>query len=475
MFIGRKSEIENLDNLFKSDSPEFFILYGRRRVGKTELLQQFCKGKRAVYFLASQVKETDNLRQMKEAVSYVISDPLLETMEFNEWATALNYLAIQAEKEKLIVILDEFQYLCEENKALPSIIQKFWDMRGKNTRLLFVICGSQISFMEREVLSEKSPLFGRRTSQQKLLPFSFLEASLFLPEYSSREKLICYGILGGIPAYLSRFSSMKSIKQNVLKEFLQVQGYLFDEVNLLLRMELTNTAVYASILKAIASGCTRLNEIAGRIGMESTTVNKYLHVLRELYLVRREVSITERTPEKSKKGLYFIDDNYVNFWFRFILPHLSLIQAGDGEIVWDRLILPQLPGYMGYIFERICQEYVRLFWGKTYGRYVKQIGKCWHRDYDIDLIAEFVDGRYLIAECKWWQSLVGRNVLEALKEKAACLSEKLQKDTTFALFSLSGFTQELITQAEKEGVPLVSAEELFGLQVSEAGERRQSG
>lgn len=461
MFINRETELKNLENLFKSNKAEFLILYGRRRIGKTELLQHFSQNKRAVYFLAAQVKETDNLRQLKEVVQYLIDDPLLETMEFNEWTTALNYLAKLSDNERLIVILDEFQYLCEENKGLPSLIQRFWDIRGKNTKLFFVLCGSQVNFMEKEILSEKSPLFGRRTSQQKLLPFSFFESALFFPEYSFKEKLISYGILGGVPAYLSRFSSKKSIKQNVMDELLQVQGYLYDEVNLLLRMELNNPSVYASILKAIAFGCTRLNEIAGRVGMETTTVNKYLHVLRELQLIRRDVSITERTPEKSKKGFYFIEDNYVNFWFRFILPHLSLIQAGQGEIVYDRLILPQLPTYMGYVFERVCQEYVRLFWGEKHGDYIKQIGKCWHRDYDIDIIAEVIDGGYLIAECKYWQDIVGMNVLESLKNNIDCLPKRFQEKITLSIFSLSGFTDELIAYAKREDVILIKLEDLF--------------
>lgn len=461
MFVDRQAELSHLEDLYRSGKAELFILYGRRRVGKTDLLQQFCRDKRAVYSMAAQVREPDNLQQLKEATQYVIDDPLLETMEFNEWSTALSYLAQQARDDRLVVVLDEFQYPCDENRSLPSIVQRFWDTLGKNTQLFLIICGSHVSFMEKEILSEKSPLFGRRTGQQRLLPLSFVDASQFFPDYSPREKLTCYGILGGVPAYLVRFASERSIRQNVLSEMLQVQGYLYDEVNFLLRMELANPTAYASILKAIASGCTRLNEIAQRVAMKSTTVSKYLHVLQGLCLVRREVCATERAPEKSKKGLYLVDDAYVNFWFRFVMPHSSLIQAGDGRVVWEKLIAPQLPTYMGELFELICRQYVQLGWGKVHGQYVRSVGKCWGGDYDVDIVAKLVGGGYLLGECKWWQSPVGLNILAALREDVARLPERFQRGATLAIFSLSGFTRALVERAQSEGVVLVSARDLL--------------
>ena len=205
MFINRDQELAALERMFQSGTAQFFILYGRRRVGKTELLLQFCKDKRNIYFLASQLKERDHLRQLTEIARHAINDPLLQNLVFDDWESALIYFAQQAQEERLVLVLDEFQYLCEDNAALPSLIQRFWDLHGKNSNLFLILCGSQVSFMEREVLAERSPLYGRRTGQFRLMPLSYRDSGYFFSEYSAKEKLIAYGILGGIPAYLNRF------------------------------------------------------------------------------------------------------------------------------------------------------------------------------------------------------------------------------------------------------------------------------
>ena len=358
MFIDREDELAALNRRWQSNQAELFVLYGRRRVGKTELLKQFCQGKRSLYFLASQVKEIDNLRGFTEAARQVIDDPALEALTFLTWQAALIYIGQQAVQERLVIVLDEFQYLCEDNSALPSIIQQFWDLYGQSSRLFLVLCGSYISFMEREILAEQAPLYGRRTGQQWLLPLNFREASPFFPNYDSKEKLLVYGILGGMPAYLSQFNPEATISQNIGEEMLRVQGYLYDEVNFLLRMELKEIKTYTSLLQAIAEGCTRLNEIAQRAGLEATAANRYLSVLRELHLVRREVAVTERAPKRSRKGRYRIADNYLKFWFRFILPNVSFIESGRSKLVYDRLIRPYLNDYMGPVFEEICREYI---------------------------------------------------------------------------------------------------------------------
>ena len=244
MFVNRHQELAALDRMFQSEIAEFFVLYGRRRVGKTELLLQFCKEKRSIYFLASQLKERDHLRQLTEIARHTINDPLLQSLVFDDWESALIYFAQRAQEERLVLVLDEFQYLCEDNAALPSLIQRFWDLHGKNSKLLLILCGSQVSFMEREVLAERSPLYGRRTGQLRLMPLSYRDSGYFFSEYSAKEKLVAYGVLGGIPAYLNRFghhspnAAQKTFEQHIKDELLTPQGYLFGEVNFLLRMEL---------------------------------------------------------------------------------------------------------------------------------------------------------------------------------------------------------------------------------------------
>lgn len=330
MFFNREQELKDLEQRYHSKKPELFVLYGRRRIGKTELLLQFCKDKHSIYFLASQLKERDHLNQIIEVAKHKISDPLLNNMTFNDWESVLVYFAEKSSEGRLVVVLDEFQYLCEDNPALPSLIQRFWDLHGKNSNLFLILCGSHVSFMENEVLAERSPLYGRRTGQLKLQPLTYRDSGKFYPEFTSKEKTLIYGILGGVPTYLSRFTLEnsehlyetyhKSIEQNIIQELITPQGYLFDEVNFLLRTELREPRTYASILQAVAGGMTRLNELSQRVGLNTTSANKYISVLRELGLVKRIVPLTERAPEKSKKGIYKISDNYVKFWYRFVLP-----------------------------------------------------------------------------------------------------------------------------------------------------------
>lgn len=353
-FIGRGRELDVLQEFHDSDDAELFVLYGRRRVGKTELLQRFCHGRRAVYFLAAQVRDRDNLRAFRECLREVLGDPLLETVEFTDWSAALGYAAERAEKERLVVVLDEFPYLCEANKGLPSLLQKFWDERGKRSGLMLVLCGSQVSFMEREVLAERSPLFGRRTGQRRLEPLTPFESLGFFSNWDVRERVTAYGILGGMPAYLRRFDDRRSLQENVAREILRPEGYLFDEVQFLLRAELVSPVTYNSILAAVAQGAQRLGDIALAVGVDSTKANKYLHVLRELGLVEREIPLTDPDPLRSRRGSYRVADRFLAFHFRHVQPNISLIQADRGDRVWKSFIAPDL----GRIFDEARVDFI---------------------------------------------------------------------------------------------------------------------
>ena len=467
MFINRHQEISVLERMFESGTAQFFVLYGRRRVGKTELLLQFCKNKRSIYFLASQLKEHDHLRQLTEIARHVINEPLLQNLVFDDWEAALIYFAQQSQEERLVLVLDEFQYLCEDNAALPSLIQRFWDLHGKNSKLFLILCGSQVSFMEQEVLAERSPLYGRRTGQLRLMPLSYRDSGYFFSEYSAKEKLIAYGILGGIPAYLNQFAlrspndPQRRLEQHIKDELLTPQGYLFDEVNFLLRTELREPRTYASLLHAIAGGATRLNEISQRVGLEPTNVNKYLSVLRELGLIKRETPVTDRAPQKSKKGLYKIADNYVKFWFRFVLPNRSLIEPGNADLVYEEIIAPNLPHYMGEIFEDICRQYISLYWAEKLKVAPRQVGAHWAPNIEIDVLTENIDESHSFGECKWWNAPVGENVLNNLIKKTEKVPDRWNQNPRYLLFSVNGFTDALKQRAEKEGILLIETNDLF--------------
>lgn len=348
LFLGRDRELGVLDELSRSGKPELYVLYGRRRVGKTELLQQFCRTRRAVYFLAAQVREKDNLRAFRDALSDGIDDPLAASVEFPDWTAALNFAAERAKDERLVVVLDEFPYLCEGTKGLPSQIQRFWDTRGKHSRLMLVLCGSQVSFMEREVLAERSPLFGRRTAQRRLEPLAPAETLPFFSKWPMRDRVLAYAMLGGMPAYLRRFDDSRPLMENVARECLRPEGYLFDEVQFLLRSELSNPATYNSILAAIARGNEKVGDIALDVGVDSTTANKYLTTLRELSLVEREVPLTDPDPLRSRRGTYRVADRFLAFHFRHIQPHAALVHAGRGARVLEQFVEPD--------FDRLYDE-----------------------------------------------------------------------------------------------------------------------
>jgi AAA+ ATPase superfamily predicted ATPase len=341
-FIGRQRESRFLAELHDSGKPELFVLYGRRRVGKTELLQQFCRERRAVYFLAAQVREKDNLRAFRDALAGALDDALAASVDFPDWSAALSFVAERSRDERLVLVLDEFPYLCEASKGLPSEIQRFWDTRGKTSNLVLVLCGSQISFMEKEVLAERSPLFGRRTAQRKLEPLLPEDTLAFFPKWSVRDRVLAFAILGGMPAYLRRFDDELTLYQNVLKECLRPEGYLFDEVQFLLRSELSNPATYNSLLSAIARGEEKVGDIALSVGVDSTHANKYLSTLRELSLVEREVPLTDPDPLRSRRGTYRVADRFLAFHFRHIQPHVGLIHAGRGGRVLEEFIEPDL-------------------------------------------------------------------------------------------------------------------------------------
>ena len=359
MFVGRQAELRVLEELANSGKPELYVLYGRRRVGKTELLQQFCREHRAVYFLAAQVREKDNLRAFRDAVATCLEDPLAASVELSSWTSALRFVSERAGSERLVLVLDEFPYLCEASPGLPSEIQRFWDTTAKKGKLMLVLCGSQLSFMEKEVLAERSPLFGRRTAQRRLEPLAPGDSLTFFPRWDLRDRALACACLGGMPAYLRRFDDRLSLQENLLRECFRPEGYLFDEVQFLLRAELTNPATYNSILASVARGVERLGDIALAVGVDSTHANKYLSTLRELRLVEREVPLTDPDPLRSRRGTYRIADRFLAFHFRHIHPHGSLIHAGRGGRVLEEFVEPDFPRLLEEVLVDFVLDHLR--------------------------------------------------------------------------------------------------------------------
>ena len=463
MFINRKAELDQLDRLYHSNQAELFVLYGRRRVGKTELLRVFCEGKPHLYFVATLSSDSEQLAGFSNQIYAFTHPETPEGFTFPTWEAA--FRALEDLPGRPIVVLDEFTYLISGNKAIPSILQKVWDEKLKNTTVLLILCGSYIGMMETEVLGYQAPLYGRRTASTLLHPLDLPSSSLFFLNYAPDEQFLAWAVLGGMPYYLRTFSDQQDVFADIRRHILDPQsGELFNEPRLLLMEELREPRNYFSILRAIAQGHARLNEIAQASGVGAVNaVARYLDILQQMRLVTRRVPATEAQPDKSKKGLYQIDDHFLRFWFRYVHPNQASLDLGLADAILEQRIRPDLDHFVAATFEEAARAYVAgLARSGRLAFLPERIGSWWDRETEIDVLAiSQSEKAALVGECKWSINPVGVNVLENLKTKAQTLAgEKGLDQIYFALFSRTGFTPALEEQAIKEGVKLVTVEQI---------------
>lgn len=444
MFVGRKSELEKLEKMYKSNHFEFPVFYGRRRVGKTTLIKEFCKNKKAIYFMATQTNEKTNLENLSKAIFSLIMPNSTSFPIFRNFDELFQYIYDISKEERIILVIDEYPYLADSFKAISSIIQANIDMKLKDSKLFLILCGSSMSFMENQVLGYKSPLYGRRTAQFKVKPFNFFEAAQYLNEFSNEEKAIIYGITGGIPEYLSHFDNNLSLENNIIELFLTESGKMFEEPINLLKQELREPQLYNVIITAIAKGASRLNQISTASGIESAVCSKYLSTLISLGIVKKELPITETI---SKKSIYVLEDQMFRFWYRFVFSNISGIVSEQGKLIYKMDILPQLNAYMGYVFEQISIQYLwKLLKENKAPFFYNKIGRWWgnnptkKRQEEIDILAEREENA-LFGECKWKNDLVDIDVLNDLIEQSKIFN---YKTNWIYLFSKSGFTSRCI-------------------------------
>jgi len=467
MFIDRQTELEQLDRLYRSHQAELFVLYGRRRVGKTELLRAFCAGKPHLFFIATLSSDNEQLATFSQQVyacNHAGAAP--QGFTYPTWEAALRALADLPTQPRPIVIIDEFTYLISGNKAIPSILQKVWDETLKNTRLMLVLCGSYIGMMESEVLGYQAPLYGRRTASALLRPLDLPAAAHFFPGYAPDEQFLAWAVLGGMPYYLRACDERQDLFSNIRQQILDARtGTLFSEPRLLLMEELREPRNYFSILRAIAQGRTRLNEITQASGVgEVNAVSRYLDILQQMRLVTRRVPASESQPEKSKKGLYQIDDHFLRFWFRYVHPNQSALDLGLAQAILEQRIRPDLDHFAAAAFEEAAQAFVaRLAQAGRLDFLPERIGGWWDRAAEIDVLAiSQTERAALLGECKWSLNPVGENILDELKQKAVALLHDRQIQTVrYALFARSAFTPALCERARAEGVELYTTRDLL--------------
>lgn len=463
MFIGRESELAFLQGQMDKPQGSLIVLYGRRRVGKTELLRQFCHGKDALFFTCTEVPDTQQLTAFSQAVLKRGIPASKYIDRFTSWEDAFSALAEIPAYGKKIVVIDEFPYMARANPAIPSILQKIWDTFLKNQDVMLVLCGSAMSFIEKEILSEKNPLYGRATGILQIKEMGFYDAIQFVPDYSAEDKIATYAIVGGIPHYLKQFDPAQSLADNVIDSILTRGSILFSEVEFLLRQELRETATYNTIIEAIALGNTRLNDIHTCTQIERTKLSAYLRNLIDLGIVFREFSVDTPLKEKAKsqRGLYRLSTAYFRFWYHFVFPNLSALEIGDANGVWHEDIAPQMNAFISTAFEDICCQYLkRLNLARRLPFRFSNIGRYWSAESEIDLMA-FDRGQknLLFGECKYRNAPAGEDVLAALKAKAEAFSSTTASPT-FMLFSKGGFSERL-DASQNDAVSLVDLETLI--------------
>ena len=446
MFFGREPELKKLDEMYNSGVFEFAVIYGRRRIGKTTLIREFIKDKESLFFAASESTAHVNLVSLSTCIGKASSAPV-----YRDFESALTAIFDIAKNWRIIFVIDEYPYLAEAEQGVSSLLQILIDHNRESSKLFLILCGSSMSFMENQVLGNKSPLYGRRTAQLKIMPFTFFDALPFYESFTPIDRAVLFGTTGGIPEYLSKIDNIKSVRENIINSFLYTSGSFFEEPSNLLKQELREPATYNAIIQSIAWGASKLNEIATKSGIESNKCAKYLTSLISLGLVKKEYPYGEA---KSKRSIYKLQDQMFRFWYRFVFPNLSAITAGLGEGVYEHEIAPEINAYMGLIFEDIC---IQWFYGQAKENrlpfFVGDFGRYWGTNpetktqEEIDIMAVRKENA-IFAECKWQNALVGMDVYHELKRKSRMFR---YKNPYFFIFAKSGFDAKLLKLGENDG------------------------
>lgn len=461
MFFGRKKELAELESIYNSGSFEFVAVYGRRRIGKSALLERFTKNKRTVFFRAIEADGKRNLMLFSQAVFECAK--ISAEASFESWEAGFEYVKKMA-NERLVLVIDEYPYLAQAEKSISSILQKYCDTVFKKSKLMLILCGSSMSFMENQILGYKSPLYGRRTAQMKIEPMGYLDSAKFVPKYSIEHKAIVFGLSGGIPKYLELFDDSVPLKKNIIKNFFSSTGYLYEEPSNILKQELREPQKYNSIIEAIAIGASKLNDIATKTGLETSATSVYISSLISLGIVKKESVITEETNKR--KTIYSLADTMFLFWYRHVFGNRFSVISGNAENFYDTEINPGLQQFMGYIFEKICMEYLMIQNSKNKLPFpLTQIG--WWRgtnsqtrsEEEIDIVGiNEKQNSVLLCECKFRNAKTDLSVLKSLQEKSFNFANYMNKH--FMLFSKSEFTSGL-KQQENKNVHLVNLGRIY--------------
>ncbi len=450
MFINREKELELLESEFDRNTSSLVVIYGRRRTGKTTLINRFLKGKKSLYFFADTQNEKGQIKRFQNQLADTFGDKLLKEVTIESWDLIFDYLSDKLDpEERLVLAIDEFQSLVKSNKHFSSIFQRIFDTKLKTKNIMIILCGSLISMMYSETLAYSSPLYGRRTAQIKLQEIEFSHYREFYKGLSNIELIEHFTVTGGIPKYIELFNQSKNLYKSIKTEILNKNKFLYYEPRFLLQEEVNDVSTYFSILSVIAAGNHKLNNITGRLGVQASSITSFLKKMQDLDIIDKQVPITESNPSKSKKGLYFIKDNFLRFWFHFIFPYQSYLEIDNTDYV-EKKIESELKYLIANVFESLSRQIMFKF---KFPFVIEKCGRWWDKNNEIDIVGIGGDN-IIFGECKWSIKHVGVSVLKELQTKSMNVKWGTKKRKEyFVLFSKSGFSSDLI-QYEKENEDL---------------------
>ncbi len=441
-FVDRRSELDALEREFEKDRPGLAVVYGRRRVGKTELLLHFSKDREAIFFHADRRGYRENLVEFQRVASEVIGKPLFERARFESWHEMFREL-LPVMGDRRLVVIDEYPYLIEE--GANEEFQKIWDTLLSKSRVFLVLVGSSMSMMEQKVLAQSAPLYGRRSMQLRVDKFPWEELWGFFPSYSTSEIIETYSVLDGIPLYLEQFSGSKEVLKNIEENYLRKDAFLFEEADFLLLEEFREPRRYFSILRAIASGKRRFGEIADETAMDKTLLSKYLSSLKVLRMIDDDLPFLE---DRTRLRRYRLTDNYYRFWFRYVFPNRHLVDVGRSSDV-VRIVRETFSEHVSSTFEEVVRDVLL-----RHGPWT-EVGAWWDRkgENEIDAIAlDGRSGRVLFVETKWTNRAVGWKTVERLIEKSELPKVGRKAERGYLVASRSGFTEPCLRRMESEGI-----------------------
>lgn len=449
-FINRNEERTFLAEEYEKNTSSLIVLYGRRRIGKTALITEFGKDKNILYFLASEESEKENLNQFKNLTAEFTNNELLKNASIDSWDLVFKTLINYNSEQKKLIIIDEFQYLGKTNAAFPSIFQRIWDTILKDKNVMVILCGSLISMMEAQTLSYSSPLYGRRTGQIKLQQVKFQHYGEFFNNKTRKELIELYSVTGGVPKYIELFYDSKDIYSSIKKNVLSKQSFLYEEPTFLLQNEVSEIGSYFSIIKTIAAGNQKLSKISTALELKQTGITRYLQTLINLDILERQVPVTEENPEKSKKGLYIIKDNFLAFWFKFIYPNKNFIETDRLDFVMKKIENNFIYNHVAHVYEDICiQKMWNLNAENKWTFNFDKAGRWWNNTTEIDIVAYDSTGNDIIfGECKYTEKKMDVDIFYDLVEKSKQVTWKNNnRKEWYVLFSINGFTDKMIELA----------------------------